>query len=324
MQNMRKDNTFSLGSRLRLDRFKPITERLPLSVWLIVPAEAVLLFLLIVPTLISIFLSLTAWEPTVGYPWFEAQLMGLDNYTNLLTDSKFLYSLGLTVFVVVAAVTAEFFIGFVLALLCQGDFLGQKLFVLILLTPMMVMPVVVGNMFAILFRSGGAVNVFLSFLAGSPIEIAWLSSFPAALVPIFAAEIWHWYPLLFLILYSGLNAIPEDQIQAAETLGASSIQVFRYISLPALKPVILIGLVIRAMGAIKMFDIVFLLTGGGPGNSTEIISIYLYKQTFQFFNIGYAAAAAWIVFIASIVLFVLALRPLLYETEVYEEEGETA
>lgn len=321
---MTREENIPLKSKFPADSLKPLTERLPLSVWLIVPAEAVLLFLLIVPTLISIFLSFTAWQPTMGYPWFEAPVMGVGNYVNLLTDTRFLYSLGLTVGIVVTAVTAEFLIGFALALLCQGDFRGQKVFVLLLLTPMMVMPVVAGNMFSILFRQGGPVNSFLAIFAGGPVEIAWLSSFPAALVPIFAAEIWHWYPLLFLILYSGLNALPQDQIQAAETLGASPLQVFRYISLPALKPVILIGLVIRAMGAIKMFDIVFLLTKGGPGNSTEIISIYLYKQTFEFFNIGFASAAAWIIFIASIAVFVSALRPLLYEAEIYEEDGETA
>jgi multiple sugar transport system permease protein len=319
---MTREKNIPLTSKLPADRLSSITDRIPLSVWMITPAEAVLLFLLIVPTLVSIFLSFTTWQPTVGYPWFEASMVGFDNYISLLSDGTFLYSLALTVGVVITAVTAEFLIGFGLALLCQGEFPGRKLFVLLLLTPMMVMPVVAGNMFSILFRQGGPINAILSLLAGSTVEIAWLSSFPAALVPIFAAEIWHWYPLLFLILYSGLNALPEDQIQAAETLGASPLQIFRLISLPALKPVILIGVVIRAMGAIKMFDIVFLLTSGGPGNSTEIISIYLYKQTFEFFNIAFASAAAWIIFIASIVVFVLALRPLLYETEIYEEEGE--
>jgi multiple sugar transport system permease protein len=130
--------------------------------------------------------------------------------------------------------------------------------------------------------------------------------------------------VLFLILYSGLNSLPESQLQAAKTLGASPLQIFRTISIPNLMPVILIGIVIRAMGAIKIFDIVFAITNGGPGTTTEVISLYLFRQSFEQFNIGFGSAAAWIVFIVSVLIFTKALSPLLYEEDEYTEEVEGA
>jgi len=299
-----------------------ITDRVSVPVLMVVPTVAVLLFLLVVPVLVSIRLSLSSWSPIAGVPWWEAEIIWLDNFVELFGDSDFLYSVALTVGIVVTAVTVEFVVGFGLALLCTGDFPGQKFFVLAFLTPMMVLPVVVGNTFRILFRPGGPIDSIIAVFVGHPVQIEWGSQFPAALVPILVGEIWHWYPLLFLIMYSGLSSLPDTQRQAAKTLGASPFQMFRTISIPNLMPVILIGLVIRAMGAIKIFDIVFAITKGGPGTTTEVISIYLFKQSFEQFNIGYGSAAAWIIFIVSVLIFSRALAPLLYEEEVYPEEAD--
>lgn len=304
--------------------FEPITDRVSVPVLLVLPTVAVLLFLLVVPVLVSIRLSFSAWSPTAGVPWWESEVIWFDNFVTLFQDPDFLYSAALTVGIVVTAVTFEFIIGFGLALLCTGDFPGQKFFVLAFLTPMMVLPVVVGNTFRILFRPGGPIDSVIAIFVGHPVSIQWGSRFPAALVPILVGEIWHWYPLLFLIMYSGLNSLPETQRQAAKTLGASPLQVFRTISIPNLMPVILIGLVIRSMGAIKIFDIVFAITRGGPGTTTEVISLYLFRQSFDLFQIGYGSAGAWIIFIVSVLIFSRALAPLLYEEEIYPEEVDNA
>ena len=301
-----------------------VRDRVSIPVLLVVPTVAVLLFLLVVPVVISVWLSLTGWTPISGVPWWEAEIIWFDNFIKLFQDGDFLYSVALTVGIVVTAVTFEFLIGFGLALLCTGDFPGQKFFVLAFLTPMMVLPVVVGNTFRIMFRPGGPIDSVIAVFVGHPVSIQWGSTFPAALVPILVGEIWHWYPLLFLIMYSGLSSLPETQLQAAKTLGASPLQVFRTISIPNLMPVILIGLVIRSMGAIKIFDIVFAITRGGPGTSTEVISLYLFRQSFDQFQIGYGSAGAWIIFIVSVLIFSRALAPLLYEEEIYPEEAENA
>lgn len=284
-----------------------------IPVWLIVPAQLILLFLVLVPALISIFLSLTDWRPTHGVEWWAANIVWFENYVALLSDGEFLYGLGITVVMVLVAVAVELAIGFGLAWLCKDDFPGKKAFVLLLITPLMVMPVVAGNLFFMLFRSGGPVNQVITVLFGQGATLNWLSNFPEALVPILLAEIWHWYPLMFLINLAGLTSLPEDQLQAADIFGASPVHKLRYIIFPHLKSVILIGLVIRAMLAIKMFDVIMLLTRGGPGTSTQNISIVIYKNTFQFFRIGYASTMAWVVFVLSLVIFTLALKPILYE-----------
>ncbi|MFB6134091.1 MAG: hypothetical protein ABEJ55_03805, partial [Halanaeroarchaeum sp.] len=123
---------------------------------------------------------------------WNAQIIGLDNYVQLLHDGEFIYSSAFAVALVVTVVVIEFVIGFVLALLCQGDFFGKKAFILALLTPLMVMPVVTGNTFYLFFRPNGLINATLTSITGSPVIIPWLSSFPLAVVPIIVADVWHW------------------------------------------------------------------------------------------------------------------------------------
>lgn len=308
-------------SRAR-DLGERLTERVPLAVWMVLPAQAVLLFLVLVPALISIYLSLTGWQPTLGVEWWNAELTWFANYVELAQDGEFIYSMAFTIGILVAAVSIEFVIGFGLALLCQGEFFGKKAFVLALLTPLMVMPVVSGNTFYMFFRSDGLVNSTLTVLLGHPVTIQWLSEFPIAVVPILLADIWHWYPLMFLIMLSGMSNLPTDQKRAAELLGASRLQIFRYVSYPYLKPVILIAIVIRSMGAIKMFDVIMLTTRGGPASLTQNVSVYINELTFDLFRTGYASTAAWVVFLISVIVFSLALRPLLYELEDEPVEDE--
>jgi len=186
---------------------------------------------------------------------------------------------------------------------------------------MMVVPVVAGNIFFLLFRQEGPINSILEMVISQPVDIQWLTSFPTALVPIIAADVWKWTPLLFLIMYAGLSNLPEGQVDAARAMGATKLQIFKHITLPVLMPVILIGLVIRLMGALRVFDLVWILTGGGPGTSTEVISIYLFRNTFEFFRIGYTSAASLLVFIVAVTVFTIALRPLLGAgTRTFEED----
>jgi multiple sugar transport system permease protein len=288
-------------------------ERLPLPAWFIVPAQIVLLFIVLAPALISIFLSFTDYRPTFYSSWIEASIIGFENYVRLLGDDRFLYGLGITAVMVGIVVAVELVVGFVLAWQCKDDFPGKKAFVLLLITPLMVMPVVSGNVFYMLFRSAGPVNQVLTAVFGSGAAVNWLSEFPAALVPILLSEIWHWYPLMFLIMLAGLTSLPENQLRAAEMLDASLLQRFRYIIVPHLKGVVLIGVVIRSMLAIKIFDTVQILTRGGPGTTTETISMVINRNTFEFYRLGYASTMAWVVFLLALVVFTLALRPILYE-----------
>ncbi|MBE0582667.1 MAG: sugar ABC transporter permease, partial [Desulfofustis sp.] len=160
-----------------------------------------------------------------------------------------------------------------------------------------------------LFQSNGPINQIIALLAGSEMTVEWFRSAPFAVTAVIITEVWHWTPLFFLILLSGLNAIPENPIRAAVILGASPRQVFWRVVLPMLKPVITVAFVIRSMEIIKLFDEVYMLTRGGPGSATETISLYIYKLAFNDFQLAYGAAAAFIVLLGSLLLVHLLLAP---------------
>jgi multiple sugar transport system permease protein len=147
-------------------------------------------------------------------------------------------------------------------------------------------------MFFMLFQSGGPVNDIISSLTGTQFTLAWLSSPTWALVAVMIADIWQWTPLMFLILLAGLAGVPEDQLRAATLLGASWPQRFRTIILPKMKTIIIIALAIRVIENFKIFDTLFIMTGGGPGVATETISVYIYKVTQNDLIWGYVAAIA--------------------------------
>jgi len=155
--------------------------------------------------------------------------------------------------------------GLALATLFADEFPGKRIFYSILLMPMMVVPAVAGYMFFMLFQSGGPVNDILSSLTGSPVTIAWLSDPTLALFAVMVADIWQWTPLMFLILLAGLVGVPEDQIKAATLLGANPWQRFVTIVLPKMKTIIIIALAIRVIENFKIFDTLYIMTGGGPG-----------------------------------------------------------
>ena len=177
------------------------------------------------------------------------------------------------------------------------------------LTPMMILPVVVGYIFWMLFQSNGPINQVLEFLFGAEAMMDWFKSAPPAIFAVILTEVWHWTPLFFLILLSGLNSVPENPVRAAVILGANPRQVFWRVIMPTLKPVIIVAFVIRAMEIIKLFDEVFMLTRGGPGSSTETISLYIYKLAFNDFQLAYGAAAAFLVLVGSLLLVHMLLAP---------------
>ncbi len=163
-------------------------------------------------------------------------------------------------------------------------------------------------MFFMLFQSGGPVNDILSMFMGSPVTIAWLSDPTLALVAVMVADIWQWTPLMFLILLAGLVGVPEDQVRAATLLGANPLQRFTLIVLPRMKTIIGIALAIRVIECFKIFDTLFIMTGGGPGVATETISVYIYKIATQDLIWGYVAAIALSILIVLSVVCVWALK----------------
>lgn len=281
-----------------------------LGLRLTLPAQVLVLFISLFPLLMQLYISLTDWSPLSGAAWPRAWEFwnSFANYIDLIGDDRLWSALGRTALVMAVCVPLEFGLGLALATLFVDDFPGKRVAYSILIMPMMVVPAVAGYMFFMLFQSGGPVNDILSWFTSEPVTIAWLSDPTLAMVAVMAADIWQWTPLMFLILLAGLVGVPEDQLKAATLLGASPVQRFLTIVIPRMKVIIIIALAIRCIEAFKIFDTLYIMTGGGPGVATETISVYIYKITTQDLIWGYVAAIALAILIALSVLAVWAMR----------------
>ena len=295
------------------------------------PGQLVMLFIVLFPAVLAIYLGFTSWTPTSGADvWHAYQYWyWFDGYWEALRDGTFWSAIWRTVLFMVVAVGMEFLIGFTLAMLFLKQFRGRGVLTLFFLLPMMVVPAVSGFVFFMIFQVDGPLNQFLSIVSGQDVAILWLENPSLALWSGMVVDIWQWTPLMFLILLSGLVALPEDQMSQARILGANSWHQFRYLILPMMKPIILIALIIRSIEVFKVFDAPYLLTQGGPGSASETISIWMYRQVIINSRWGYASAAALIVLIMVTIAGAFAVRPIeagqdstLEELEVGDSGGE--
>lgn len=254
------------------------------------PLIAVLVVLLAFPFLFNLYLSVTNWQPNLG-DWWDASWVGLNNYGTVFSDGRLWTAMLRTVIILVACLVLEGGIGLLLALAFMRKFRGRAVLMALFLVPMMVLPIVNGFIFFMLFQSDGPVNSIL----GTSTE--WLGSSTTGLAAIIAADVYQWTPLMFLILLAGILSVPPNLRSAANVLGASRWQEFRYVILPLIKPVIIVALIIRGIEVFKLFDTVFIMTGGGPGTATETLSVYLYNLGFRDFRLGYAAAVSFVVLV---------------------------
>jgi len=278
----------------------------------VLPLNLVLNFVLIVPFAIMIFLSFTKWETLSGYDWWRAPIAGLPRFIEVFGDARLFWALIRTTIFVAVVLPLEFLLGLGMALLFLGDFRGKKAFTSVILYPMMVPWVVVGLGFYLMFQYFGPVNMLLlKPILGEAKMIDWFTDPVLAFIVIIIADIWQWTPLMSLIIYAGLAAVPRRLIEAAEVLGASPIRILRTVQLPLIKSLAVVALIIRGLEAFKVFDIVYIITGGGPGvNSTEVISLYVYDLAIVYHNTSYACAVSLIIMVAIALITRLAIRPL--------------
>lgn len=278
-------------------------KRLPY--FLLAPTLAVLFTLSIYPLIYSILTSLQT----------DDKRWTLAHFSRLLSDNFFLIALEHTVFFSFIALCFEFIIGLSLALLLNEYLPGRKLFRSALLVPMMLPTVVVGVVWRLMLNPNfGAVNGTLKSLGFNTQQLTWTASPTLAFFSIIAVDVWQWTPFVFLVLLAGLQAIPQEPYEAARLDGSSKWQTFVYITLPLLKPAILIVLLLRTMDLLRMFDQIFILTEGGPGFATETVSLYIYRTAFRFFDFGYAAAMSFVLLAMTNVISVIYIR-LLRTTE---------
>ncbi len=275
---------------------------------MLLPTNVIIMFLVVVPTILIIWLSLCNFQPNIQLNFWQSKFIFFRNYIDILKDKEFIYALIRTTAIALVCLGIELTIGLLLASILSGEVFGKKVLFPILIIPLMIPPIVVGNNFWLIFSTNGPINQIIGKILNTQFVVSWLLHPKLALIPITLSEIWHWYPLTFLIIFSGLANISVSEIRAAQIAGANEWQILRRIKLPKLKGIIAIALVIRMMESLKMFDIVHLLTRGGPGTTTQTLSYYLFKIGFQYSRASYISAGAWIILFISVITFSFALR----------------
>jgi multiple sugar transport system permease protein len=268
----------------------------------IAPALAVLLSLSIYPLIYSITISLQQ-ETSSGVVW------SFGNFTRLFSDNFFVAAMVHTFVYAIAALSCEFLLGLGLALLLNSGMRGRGLFRASLLVPMMLPSVVVGVVWRLMLNPDfGAINGTLRWLGINTQSLTWTASPKLAMLSVIAVDVWQWTPFVFLVLLAGLHAIPEEPYEAALIDGSSRWQTFWHVTLPLLKPSILIVLLLRTMDLLRVFDQIFILTEGGPGFATETISLYIYRTAFRFFDFGYAAAMSFVLLALTNVISIIYIK----------------
>lgn len=272
-----------------------------LEYWFAFPTLFILLSLVIFPMIWSLWISFTNLNLSIASA--NGAFVGIENYVSLLESDRFWNSMINTTYYVGVGVTVEFVLGFAIALFMANYVRGRLSTILftLLLLPMMMAPIVSGLIWRLLLQeSFGPINYILQFFgAGQP---AWLSSASMSLNSVLIADIWQWTPFMILILYTGRLSVRKDLYEAAKTDGADRWFIFRHITVPQMKGVIAIALLLRAMDAFKFFDKMFVMTGGGPGTSSELATFYNYLVGFNSFSMGEATAMSWLLLIFAVIL----------------------
>jgi multiple sugar transport system permease protein len=258
------------------------------------PAVLVLLVMMAFPVAYTLYLSFTNWTPTlIG----SAKFVGLQNYIKLIAhDERFLDALWRTIWFTAAGVSIQCVLGVGLALIFNREFTGRGLFRTVFLMSMVATPVAIALVWMmILDINTGIMNYFLNLVAG--VRVAWLSNRSIVLWSMVLVDTWQWTPFIMLIALAGLSALPAEPYESALIDGASSTQLFWYLTLPMLRPTLMVALMFRSIDALKTFDIIYVITGGGPAYASETLNLYAFSQGFSYFNMGYASALLALYFI---------------------------
>lgn len=271
--------------------------------WTLGPAVILLLALTVFPMINLVRMSLSTIEFSQGRAiWSFTPLRNLEL---LVSNEIFLIAIKNTLIFVVAAVSIEILVGFALALLVSGVSRGKGLLRTLMIIPILVPPVAIGSMWRLMYNfEFGVFNQFTNWLGIGPIN--WLGSTDLSLLSVIIVDIWHWIPFVFLILFAAVESLPKDVLEAARVDGATTWQTIRRVIIPMMKPALTVALIFRTILAFKVFDEVFLLTSGGPGTSSEVVSLHLYKVFFEQNELGFGATLSVTIILAT-VLFLATL-----------------
>ena len=269
---------------------------------LMLPATLLVVVFLVGPFYYMVYTALT--DLSFADASHSGAFIGFDNFRKLMRNDPFFWaSFLLTLKFVVIAVLLEFLLGFALAFLIFRFVASQRLLTTLLLIPMMIAPVAVGLIWRLLLQGDFGMLTFYMRKIGLLAQNAAVLSAPDLVFPtIVAIDVWQWTPFVTLIMLAGMMSLPRAPFEAAMMDGAKPFQIFRDVMLPLLRPVIALVLLLRGIDAFKEFDKVFLMTGGGPGTLTELVSIYAYRVNFRSWDLGYGAAVAFMIYLVVLIL----------------------
>jgi len=273
----------------------------------LLPAILVLFLITIYPMIYAGYLSFRSYD--LAKLFVPRVFVGWSNYKEILSSSEYLHTLVVTFKLMVMTLSVQLVLGVGIALLVTQRLPGMGLARTLLLIPMMISPVIVGLVWLFLyFPELGYLNYFLGFLGVN--SIPWISSTNWAIWAIAIADIWQWTPFVMMGTAAALHSLSPEPYEAAMIDGNSRWDVFIRVTLPQLKPVLVSLMFLRAIDAFKIYDIIFVLTKGGPGDSTEVLSMFIYRQSFTFWRMGVGAAASFVSLIIIVVLITLFFKSL--------------
>lgn len=274
------------------------------------PSLAIIILIAFVPILYTFWLSLHSLN--LKSPLATSNFIGLSNYILLLKDFRMWRALWQTLCFTVTSVSCELVFGLILALILNMTFKLRGICRALILIPWAIPTVVSALLWTWIFNDQyGVFNDVLNKIGIIKVYKSWLGVPSLAFFSIIIAEVWKTTPFVALMLLAGLQMIPKDLYEAARIDGASKLRQFQFITLPLLKPIILVALLFRTLDAFRVFDLIYVMTAGGPGNSTEVLSLYTYKTLFSYLDFGYGCALSFVTFaIAGLIsiFYILLLR----------------
>ena len=255
----------------------------------VAPAVGILVFTCLYPVIKGFELSFYDWS--LGTPISSRKYIGWENFAWAWQDPALFNSIKVTLVFTACSVLAELFLGLAIAFLLEKGIRGIAIFRTIFIVPIMIAPVVVGLLWRYLFDANFGLINYLVRLVGFEPKI-WLGTPGLAMPAVIVTDIWQWTPFMFILFLAGLQSLPKDPVEAAEVDGASLWQVIRLVKLPLLAPVIWVAVILRIIDAFRSLEVMFIMTFGGPGRETEVLSLNIYKTAFMSQRLGLAAVNA--------------------------------
>lgn len=290
----------TLAERVRTNWFeRSRQERLALR--LLLPTFGTVVVVATLPFILAVIRSLTS---------NSGQFVGLDNFSRALGNGQLYEAVKQTGLYAAFVLPTEILLGLGLALLVHrtvGSAAIRAAIYVAAMVPIVIPQIAIGVVFRLVYAPDyGILNVLLGDTGRD--QILWLSSPPLAMLSVASVDIWQWTPFVYLIMFAGLQTVPNESVEAAQVDGATSWTQFRHIELHYLRPLLLLVLFFRIADVLRVFDHVYVLTGGGPGTTTEFLSLYLYRVAFRFSDLGQASALAVVVMIAMTIFYSLITR----------------